>query len=131
MSGENVERMRQSVDAFARRDKAGWSELCDPAVEAVPVGDWPEKQIRGREAVWAFLVATDEPWKPGPYEAAEVSEGRDAVAARLRRRLRGRASGVEVDYDYWAVFTFRDRKIARVEWFDERDEALEAAGLRE
>jgi ketosteroid isomerase-like protein len=104
---------------------------CDPEVQAVPVGDWPEREIRGREAVWNFLMATDEPWEPGRYQAAEVSEGSDTVAVRMLRQLRGKASGVEVDYDYWAVFTFRAGKIARVEWFDDRDEALEAAGVSE
>jgi ketosteroid isomerase-like protein len=131
MSRRNVERVRQSFDTFARRDQAGWSELCDPAIEVVPVGDWPESEIRGREAVWGFLVAADEPWEPGPYEAAEVSEGRDTVAVRMRRMLRGRSSGAEVEYDYWAVFTFREGMITRVEWFGGREEALEAAGLRE
>ena len=131
MSQENVEHVHQAFDAFARRDKAGWFALCDPEVEAVPVGDWPEKEIRGRESAWDFLVAADEPWEPGPYEADEISEGTDTVAVRMRRKLRGRSSGVEVDYDYWAVFTFRDGKIARTEWFEGRAEALEAAGLRE
>ena len=131
MSQENVERMHQSFDAFAGRDKAGWSELCDPALEAVPVGEWPEKQVRGRDSVWDFLIATDEPREPGDYEAAEVSEGQDTVAVRMRRNFRGRASGVEVDYDYWAVFTFRDGKIVRTEWFEGRAVALEAAGLSE
>jgi ketosteroid isomerase-like protein len=131
MSQENVESVKRSLEAFAQRDRAGWSELCDSEVEAVPVGEWPEGEIRGREAVWDFLLAADEPWEPGAFEATEVSDGPDAVAIRMRRKLRGRSSGVEVDYDYWAAFTFRNGKVIRVEWFDERDEALEAAGLRE
>jgi ketosteroid isomerase-like protein len=131
MSQENVEIVHQAFECFARRDKLGWFELCDPEVEAVPIGDWPEKEMRGRESVWGFLEAADEPWEPGPYEASEISEGSNTVAVRMRRKLRGRSSGVEVDYDYWAVFTFRDGKIARTEWFEGRDDALEAAGLRE
>jgi ketosteroid isomerase-like protein len=51
------------------------------------------------------------------------------IASAFTRR--GRSSGVEVDYDYWAVFTFRDGKIVRTEWFEGRDAALEAAGLSE
>jgi ketosteroid isomerase-like protein len=131
MSEENVERVRRSFEAFAQRDRAGWSELCDPGIEVVPVGEWPEGEIRGRDSVWDFLLASDEPWEPGPYEAAEVSDGQDAVAVRMKRKLRGRSSGVEVDYDYWAVFTFRNGKVIRVEWFDERGDAHKAAGLRE
>lgn len=105
--------------------------MCDPGIEVVPVGEWPEGEIRGRDSVWDFLLASDEPWEPGPYEAAEVSDGQDAVAVRMKRKLRGRSSGVEVDYDYWAVFSFRNGKVIRVEWFDERGDAHKAAGLRE
>jgi ketosteroid isomerase-like protein len=131
MSQENVRRMIEALDAFARRDQARWSRFCDPEVEAVPVGDWPEREIRGIESVWDFLVATDEPWEPGAYEVVEVHSGRDTVAARMWRKLRGKSSGAEVDYDYWAVLSFRDEVIIRVEWFNHRRDALEAAGLSE
>jgi ketosteroid isomerase-like protein len=33
--------------------------------------------------------------------------------------------------DYWIVVTIRDGKICRDEWFADRAEALEAAGLSE
>ena len=131
MSQENVEKVQRSLDAFYRGDKAAWRELTAPDIEAVPVGDWPEGRLRGQDAVWDFLVASDEPWEPGPYELAEVVDGDRTVAIRLHRHLRGTASGVEVDYDYWAVFTFRDGRAIRVEWFEARAEALEAAGLSE
>ncbi len=89
MSQENVERIQRSLDAFARRDEVAWEELCDPDIRAVPVVDWPEKEIQGRKAVWNFLVASDEPWEPGPYEIGEVIDGADAAVVRLRRDLRG------------------------------------------
>jgi ketosteroid isomerase-like protein len=49
----------------------------------------------------------------------------------MRRDLRGKSSGVEVEYDYWVVFTFHGGLVARAEWFEDRQEALEAAGLSE
>jgi ketosteroid isomerase-like protein len=49
----------------------------------------------------------------------------------MQQDLRGKASGIEVRYDYWVVFSFRDGEISRVEWFEDRDQALEAAGLSE
>jgi ketosteroid isomerase-like protein len=131
MSQENVERMRRAFEAFTRRDRVAWCELCDPDVEVTPVGDWPETDVRGREAVWDFLVAADEPWEPGPYEMVEVIDADDKVVARQRRNLRGKSSGVEVEYDYWVVFTFRNAKAVRAEWFDARSEALQAVGLSE
>ena len=132
MSQKNVETMRRGFDAFARRDKAAWFETCDPEIEVAPVGDWPETDpIRGRDAAWNFFVATDEPWEPGPYELVEVIEGDDKVFAHQRRDMRGKSSGIEVEYDYWTVFTLRDGKAQRLEWFADREAALEAAGLSE
>jgi ketosteroid isomerase-like protein len=48
-------------------------------------------------------------------------------------RLSGRAklSGVETDLTFAVVCTIRDGKIARSREYWTRDEALEAAGLRE
>ena len=131
MSQENVERLRAALEAFARGDKAAWDELCDPDVEVVPVGDWPEGEIRGREAAWDFFVATEEPWEPGSYEMVEVIDGDDKVVTRLQRDMRGKSSGIEVQYDYWLLVTSRNGKAYRLEWFENRAEALEAAGLRE
>jgi ketosteroid isomerase-like protein len=48
-----------------------------------------------------------------------------------RSDARGRASGAAVEIDYWAVITFREGRIVRDQWFADRAEALEAAGLRE
>jgi ketosteroid isomerase-like protein len=129
MPPENVDKVQRALDAFGQRDRGAWFELTDPLVEAVPVGDWPEGEIRGQAAVWDFLVSSDEPWEPGPYEMVETVAADQAVVTRLKRALRGRSSGIEVDYDYWAVFTFRDGRMARTEWFDARADALAAAGL--
>jgi ketosteroid isomerase-like protein len=131
MSQENVEAVHQAFAAFTRRDKAAWFEGCDPDLEVVPAGGWPEGEIRGREAGWDFLVTTDEPWEPGPYKLLEVVDSDDKVLARQQRHMRGKSSGVEVEYDYWVLFTFARAKVIRVEWFEARSEALEAAGLRE
>jgi ketosteroid isomerase-like protein len=49
----------------------------------------------------------------------------------VRRDLHGKSSGVEVKFDLWVVATFRDGKVTRAEWFEDRQGALEAAGLSE
>jgi ketosteroid isomerase-like protein len=132
MSEENVERLRQVLASFERADTETWRGLVHHDIEVVPIGDWPEEaHVHGREAVWDFLVANEEPWEPGPYELDEVADGGDLVAVRVRRDLRGKSSGVEVEFDLWVVATFRDGKVTRAEWFEDRQEALEAAGLSE
>jgi ketosteroid isomerase-like protein len=129
MSGPNRELLDRIFDAFGERDKAAWSELVDPDVETIPVGLWPEAELRGNDAVWDFLVSTEEPWEPGRYELSEVVEAGDHLVARLRRTLRGTSSGAEVEYDYWIAVTFRRGLMLRAQWFNTGEEALAAAGL--
>ena len=133
MSEENVELLRRAFEAFERRDKEAWMALCDAELEIEPVGDWPESpSIRGPEAAWEFFVTGDELWDSSPYEIAEqVDAGDDQVLVNQRRHMRGSSSGVEVDYDYWLLATLRNGKAIRLQWFETRADALEAAGLSE
>jgi ketosteroid isomerase-like protein len=131
MSASNSEAVDRAFEAFARADRSGWDELIHPEVEVIPVGDWPEAEIRGRDAVWKFLVAADEPWEPGRYELSEAVEDADHAVIRMRRNLKGRSSGIQLDYDYWIGCTFADEQLTRIEWFPTRDEAVSATGVSE
>jgi ketosteroid isomerase-like protein len=133
MSEGNIKSLRESVDAFDRGDKAAWLAEFDPAVEMVPARDWPENApIRGAEAIWDFYMAVNAAWEGGSIELGEVIDaGADRVVANARREARGKASGAGFQFSYWIVTAFREGKAARIEWFADRDEALEAAGLSE
>ena len=134
MSQENVETVRQGLDAVNRRDKPAWLALCDPELENLPPRDWPGSDpIRGAEPVFDFYVEVQDAWEEdSPYEYGElIDAGNDKVIARMSAELRGKASGASVAWSYWQLITFRNEKVVRVEWFDERAEALEAAGLSE
>lgn len=130
MSAQNEETIRRLLDAFNRRDKSSWVELCDPELEWFPPAEWPENAAAsGAEGAWDLLTALDDPWQEGPYELGEVTtRGDDRLAARITRRVRGRTSGVDVDFAYWNVATFRDGKLARSEWFLDRDQAFARLG---
>jgi ketosteroid isomerase-like protein len=135
MSHENVERLRQGLDAFNRRDTAAWLALCDPDLENIPPRDWPESDpVRGPEAVWDFFVEAQEVWgeESPPFEYAEIIDaGNDKVVADIRREVQGKASGASVAWSYWQVGTLRNGKLLRMEWFADRAEALEAVGVPE
>jgi ketosteroid isomerase-like protein len=133
MSEENVESVRRITDAQNRGDRAAWLANTRPDVVMIPAREWPENApIRGAEAIWDFYGEVGGTWEAGSFELAEIIDsGADAVAANLRRQTRGKASGVGVDFNYWVVTTHRKGKTARIEWFSNRDEALEAAGLSE
>ena len=132
MSRENVETFRRGVDAFNRHDKAAWLASCDPGLENVPPRDWPESApVRGSEAVWEFMVEAQQPWEGGSFELDKTIEVADKVVSLVRREMRGTTSGAAVAFDFWVVSTFDNGKLTRIEWFDERAEALEAAGRNE
>jgi ketosteroid isomerase-like protein len=133
MSRESVESMRQALDAVNRGDRAACLALWDPALLNVPPRDWPESDpIQGREAVWDFFVEANEQWEDSVYEFGElIDAGKDKVVALVRGEMRGKASGAGVPWSFWQVVTFRDGRAVRFEWFAERADALEAAGLSE
>jgi ketosteroid isomerase-like protein len=133
MSQENVETLRQALGAFNRRDEAAWLSACDPEAENFPPREWPENAPnRGAKAIWDFYVEAVKTWEDGSYAWGELVEsGPDKIVANQLREMRGKASGASVTWSYWVVFTFRDGKVIRSEWFADRAEALEAAELKE
>jgi ketosteroid isomerase-like protein len=133
MSGENVEIVRRFVDAFVRRDRDAFLALLDPEFEGFPPSEWPESApVRGREAAWDFGLELEAPWQVGAYEITELIEaGKDRAVMGGTREVRGKSSGVEVKQEAWGVFSFRAGRIVRIEWFSDRGEALEAAGISE
>ena len=60
-----------------------------------------------------------------------VDAGADKVLAHQRHEAHGQRSGAGVEIAYWLVITFREGQIVGDEWFTDRAEALEAAGLSE
>ncbi len=133
MSQENVERRRQALAAFDHGDRAAWLALCDEDMEVVPTDDWPEAgAIRGREAAWDFYLKLAEAFEPmGSDDAEVIDAGTDKVVARRTNVVRGRASGADVEFNYWLVVTFREGKVLRDQYFTNRADALEVAGLSE
>jgi ketosteroid isomerase-like protein len=134
MSQENVETVRQMLEAFDRRDRAAWlAPRDDQDHEVVTDRYWPEADaVRGREAAWEFYVKVAEAFEQLPVADAElVDAGADKVLIHQRSDVRGRTSGPEVELNYWVVITFREGRIVRDQWFADPAEGLEAAGLSE
>jgi ketosteroid isomerase-like protein len=131
MSQANVEVVRRFYDAWARDDLPGPLELMDPDVEYVnPAGAVEPGTRRG---VSAFVEAVNkllQSWEFWRAEIEEVTTVEDHVAVVLRYRTRGRGSGIDVEGRESALWTFRDGKVVRYEWFKRPEEALAAARLK-
>ena len=127
MSQENVDAVRGLFTAFDRQDWEAALGLLDPAVEWSPT----EGTFHGHEGVISSLAEWIEPWEEHQVEAEEFTEAGDQVLAVVHLTGRGAGSGMEVDQRFFQIYTVRSGKITRMVEFVTRDEALEAAGLRE
>ena len=131
MSQANVDKARDFIAAYNRRDFDAAVESFDPDIEWV----LPERQssdsCRGPDEVKRFWEGIDETFEELRLKPQEFVDAGDQVATRLRHHGRGKESGVEIDEElYHQVATFRDGRMVRIEYFGEWSEALEAVGLR-
>ena len=131
MSKENVELLRQSVDAFNRRDQDAFLALMDDEVEAHSRIVAVEGGYHGLEAIrrwWDDFLGSF------PDYTIEVEEARDlgnVVLCRFEARAHGAASDTPLVDPVWHVTKWRDGKCVWWRVFTTEAEALEAVALSE
>jgi len=132
VSEGNVEIVRRFYEAWARGELPGPPELMDPAIEYVnPAGAVEPGIRRGLAAFGAAVDKVFEGWATWEMEPERFDEVGDRVAVIVRYRARARSSGLEVEGRESALWTVRDGRIIRYEWFHEAGDAGRAAGMRE
>jgi ketosteroid isomerase-like protein len=134
MSEENVEVVRQFVQAFNRRDLTAMSQRFAPEVEWTPGGPAAVERTvyRGRDEVSGGFTATWETWELFTLEESEIRDPGDSLVWLGRARLRGSdASHVDLDQEFAIHFVVRGEEIVQFRGFREWQGALEAAGLSE
>ena len=134
MSEENVEVIREGWEAWLGGNLGALLELCDPDVvwDISHFREWPESEYRGIEGVRQFLTEWLEVW--GDYEVGvdEILVAPDGrVVSLFWQRGRGHESGLAMEARWAMIATVRDGKITRFDNYDNRVEAIEAAGLSE
>jgi ketosteroid isomerase-like protein len=129
VSGQ-VDVARRFLDAFAAGDDQTQIALLHPDVELV---EWPEApdthHVRGVRETIEIRNSWFEAWDSLRYDVEEFLESGDRVVACGKAQAKGKGSAVEVDFDSYTVFTLRDGRIARMEFFIEKEPALATAGL--
>jgi ketosteroid isomerase-like protein len=128
MSQENVDKSREFIEAYNRRD-------FDEALKDFhPEADWvlPAMQgfdsCKGPDQIKLFWDGLDETMEELRLDPQEYVDGGDRVAVRLRYYGRGKGSGAELDTEmYHQVATFEDGTIVRMEYFTSWEQALAAA----
>ena len=139
MSRENVELVQDVIEASKRGEMDRVFAAYDPDIEwrisklqtLTPITDF-EPVYRGHEGIRRFWRTWAEAWETPTFEYEEFIDAGDTVISVLSQRMRGRTSGIEQEWNAYAQnWTIKEGKIVGVEFFVDRAQALEAAGLSE
>jgi ketosteroid isomerase-like protein len=94
-------------------------------------GTLSERAYYGHDGLRTFYREWNGAWETVESEVEELIDAGERVISVETTRGRGRESGIAVEMHQCGVWTIRAGRIVRVEWLEAREEALEAAGLRE
>ena len=127
--------MQSVIAAHERGDYAAVFAAYDPDIDWYPGqargADWSdfEPVYHGHEGVRNFWRTWFEAWEAVDFQYREFIDAGEHVVTILSQRMRGRTSGVELEWDSYAqVWTLRRGKVVRVQFFANREEALEVIG---
>jgi ketosteroid isomerase-like protein len=131
MSEENVEKTRNFIEAYNRRDFDAAIADFDPQVQWVLPAHQRSDSCVGPDEIIRFWEGLDDTFEELRLDAQEFVDAGDRVAVRLRYYGLSN-SGVEIETEmYHQVTTFRDGTMVRIEYVTSWGEALEAAGIHE
>jgi ketosteroid isomerase-like protein len=131
MSQENVEIVRAAIDSYNRGDvdgafKDAAQDFTYDQTRAVGI----DRGIFNLEEFRDLLATFAENWESFTIGAAELIDAGENVVMPFTNVARGR-DGIEVQARGVWVWTIRDGAIVRACLYQDRREALEAAGLSE
>ena len=133
MSGENIEVVRRSFDAWNRNDWEALERCYDPGVVAMPPEGWPEGGLlEGWDAVRGQMVRNKDSWAEEHVSVDELREvDSGLILARIRWTTRGSESHLGFENELTALFGLREGRIVRLEYFFDHAKALAAASAGE
>jgi ketosteroid isomerase-like protein len=133
MSAESLETVRRM---YERREAGDMyvGEYIHPDIEFARFGsEAPDftGEWRGSEGLKQATVEYLNVWEDYRFEVERMIDLGDRVLVLERQTARGKRSGATISQDVGALLTLRDGLIVRWEYYWERADALEAAGLSE
>ena len=130
MSQENVEIVRRGLEDHFATGEPPWGVL-DEQVEVYDHDTPDQGPYRGHADYQRWLDEWGAAWAEWSIEPEEFIDAGDSVVVLIRMRTKGRGSGIEVERRDAIVNKLRNGKVVRVDYYNDRAQALEAVGLRE
>jgi ketosteroid isomerase-like protein len=133
MSEENIEIVRSWIRATNRDSFDSALELVTPDFEMTESAKLPgAAKVSGRDELYTYGLGWKRNWSEWEWREEEITEvPPDRVLLIATLWLRGLRSGIPVERRWAYVFQIRDGKLARQDGYEDKEKALEAAGLLE
>jgi ketosteroid isomerase-like protein len=129
MSQEKVEIVKECTRQFAAGDLDGWRDHFSPEV-VWDASAMPSSGVfRGHRGIEEFFGDWLVSWTDYQVEFTEYLDLEDGVVVVFRQAGTGRVSGLRVEGVFHSVWDVDGSKVVRVRLFEDREQALEAAGL--
>jgi hypothetical protein len=131
MSRQNVELLRQALDAVNRRDLPGFLARMDVDVEADSQLAPIEGGYHGHDGIRRWWRNVFEAFPDYSIEPLEMRDLGELTLTAIRTHAHGAGSDIAVDQTLWHVARWRNERMVWWGAFVTEREALKAAGLRE
>jgi ketosteroid isomerase-like protein len=120
--------MKRFYERFLTTGELPW-DMVDEGVE-IHDHDTPDQgAYRGRAGAERWLRDWGDAWAEWNIEPEEFIDAGKAVIVVIRMHAKGLGSGVALDRQDALVYRFRDDKIVRTDYYNSKEQALEAAGI--
>jgi ketosteroid isomerase-like protein len=132
MSKENVEIIQRGFEAWEQGDLGANLRLVHEDVVCCRVAPLIDpKTYRGLEGYVEFASEWMRPYEDLQFQANEYIDAGDKVVVEVAQEGHLVGSDQPMKGTFWFLMTVRDGRLIRFEIYGARDQALEAAGLRE
>ncbi len=123
--------LREGYDAFNRRDAARLRELMVEDFKWNEAAEVPGRKVcRSADEFAAYMEGFDRLWDEFSFELLDLEPGvKEALIAQVRGRGKGKASTHEFELTIHHVWRFREGRVARMDAFLDRRDAMDAAGM--
>jgi ketosteroid isomerase-like protein len=125
---KNIELVREGLAAFTRGEFERLAEFVQPDMVSFRASPLPGPQTYlGAAGVLEMYDDWTAEFGKFDMDFVEFADAGERVIVEMVQRATGKASGATVEARFWIVYTLREKKISRMDVYNSREQALEAA----
>jgi ketosteroid isomerase-like protein len=128
MSQQNVELVQAAMEGFDSSDRATWA-LLNKDIEVHDHDIMDAGTYRGHEGFGRWQEDWNAAWSTATLEPQEFIDAGERVVALILQKTTGQGSGVALEREDAMVFELRDGMIVRIDYYNDRAQALKDAGV--